>query len=195
MGFTDTDLVKMGLVLDHKTGRYVKKKATEPQVVNKAGNGHVPANIPGIFIPGNVPSKKNSKQIWWKTASATSKSTIKSYDKNGRRVTPFITSSKLVKTYQDEARVHYEKYRDYWIEITSGLELPLRVFFLFVRSTNQDFDFNNATQIITDMMTETGWHPDDASKYILPMPPLRNPAYYVSPKSPGVYINLYKTNK
>lgn len=120
-----------------------------------------------IFIPGNVPSSKNSKQ--W-------------------------TGSKLI--WSKPAREYRERTKWIWateanafIKKTAGVERPLVVGFFFVRDSARKFDFMNPSQTISDLMVSYGWIPDDNICEILPVPIKIGGEYYrIDKQNPGVYI-------
>lgn len=120
--------------------------------------------MPRIFIPGEVPSLKNSKV---KAAHGIFPSKavtkylqflgIRSYGKDG------------VKGYKDLGRINkfaacVEPMRDYPFEQPHPLGL------MFARKTRRDYDWINAAQIILDLLVAHGIFPDDSIKYIVPTP-------------------------
>ena len=129
-----------------------------------------------IFIPGNICSSKNSKQI------------LQIYKKNNQGKRPIIADSKLVKKYKEEHKdIYTEKAKNYHNIISKRkLTLPLFVGLYFIRKTTHRFDGNNASQIITDLMTKYKWHNDDDmnNMTILPL------GYHKDKDNAGVYIFL-----
>lgn len=170
---------KFGFIKDSKTGMYKKREAEVPKGTvsgkpasrNLSFKGH-------IFIPGNVPSSKNSKQIFQK--------------KINEKQIPFITDSKLTKAYKKDTVSHWLKYKSYFHELIKDMEPPYIIEFTFIRSSKRKFDFNNANHVCTDLMATHGWVEDDHMDLILPIPKLIAPHYYVSPKNPGVWITVKK---
>lgn len=125
-----------------------------------------------IFIPGNVPSLKNSKQ--W----------IPKIKK--------LIPSKTVQKYLE----HYEKYwsteRQNFLEKIKGLEKPYKVGFYFMRKTRHKFDWINAVQICQDLMVKHKWIEDDDCDNILPFPvhPGHIGGYCYNKENPGVIIAI-----
>jgi len=176
MAFTEADLRSMGL--EKRTdGSYAKKKKTtatekKKEPVKTKRTGH-------IFIPGHVPSLKNSKRI------------LQRNGKDGRKI-PFIASSAAVMKYKKETKKDYDRYRNVFHSLLRDLHPPYYVEFYFIRKTRHKFDFNNANHMVTDMMVEHGWLLDDDIDTILPLPPLNQPIYEHSKTNPGVWITVKK---
>jgi hypothetical protein len=116
------------------------------------------------FIPGNVPSSKNSKQ--W----------------TGR----FLVMSKTMKTYVKNTADFWALYAADFQRKTKDLPKPLRVEFQFVRDSRRKFDYINPAQTVQDLMTEHGWIVDDNCDEIVPvfLP------YKYDPSSSGVFISV-----
>jgi len=139
------------------------------------------------FIPGSVPSGKNSRII----------------SKN-RRASSF--PSKALATYlkatkhlwDDESLIaHFRK-------IVVSLEKPIVIRIHFVRKTKQKYDWVNMVQTVQDLIVRNGWIEDDNVEEMLPMPYEINGMYNtISKEDPGVYIAILlkdnivkpKTNK
>lgn len=127
-----------------------------------------PDFIPGkIFIPLNVPSKKNSKKII----------TLK----NGKRK---VVSSDACKKYEKAAARDYRRNAVIFRELTKDLKPPYTIFFKLIRKTKQRFDYNNIIQAVQDLMVEHEWLEDDNADFILPIPI----QYEVDKNNPGVFI-------
>ena len=120
-----------------------------------------------IFIPGNVPSSKNSKiwtgkrLIWSKTATQYVKDTEKYW-----------------KEYSNVFNLEY-----HWR--TEGLK-PLKVSFKFIRGSKHKFDYVNPLQTVLDLMVRYKWIPDDNADIILPI----FEPYEYSKDNPGVVIKI-----
>jgi hypothetical protein len=114
-----------------------------------------------LFIPGNVPSSKNSNQWTGK----------------------FLVKSKTTRKYISNTE-------DYWMTLrTSFQELftsknPLRVGLYFVRDSKRRFDYINACQIIADLMVKNYWIEDDNADFFLPV----FLGYSYAKQNTGVYI-------
>jgi len=136
-----------------------------------------------IFIPGEIPSLKNSKVMgkftpptvkkWLRTFG------ISSYNSRRKEVNYFV---KIPAKYNfKEICKQIADYKDY----------PLLMGFHFVRNSNRMWDFGNACQIIQDMMVAHDVIPDDNVNYLLPFPMLREGKYWsYSKDTPGVYIRI-----
>lgn len=187
MGMSTEEFKQFGLKKDEKTGMYKKEKAEKPKAKPFSSfKGH-------IFIPGNVPSAKNSKRIFFKYGGSMNgkvKCTM-----NGKPASPFITDSLLTEKYRKETQADWLRYKSYFHELVKNMEPPYIVEFTFVRSSKRGFDFNNANHICTDLMATHGWVEDDNMDNVLPIPKLKGQSYYVSPKSPGVWITVKQINQ
>lgn len=139
-----------------------------------------------VFIPGRIPSLKNSKVMgrfhsksvikWLRTFG------ISSYNSRQKRILFF---KKIEKQYDI-------------IEICSPLvgynKYPIKMGFHFVRwNKGGNWDFNNSNHIITDLLTALDIIPDDNVNYILPFPLEINNSYWSYDKdNPGVIIKILK---
>lgn len=123
-----------------------------------------------IFIPGNVPSSKNSKRI------------IRL--KNGDRK---IINSKYVFDYHKATRVYWEQYRGEFLKATMPLDKPMKIEFQFARLTRRKFDFVNLAQLPLDLMTTYKWIEDDDFNNVVPV---FNPEVIFDKENPGLYIKV-----
>lgn len=118
-----------------------------------------------IFIPGNVPSSKNSR-VW-----------------TGR----FLVGSKSTQKYVKETEMIYFSLAKKFRKITNNLQKPLAVEFEFVRDSKRKFDYINPLQTVQDLMVRSGWIDDDSCEYIIPF----FKPYRIDKNNPGVYIYIY----
>jgi Holliday junction resolvase RusA-like endonuclease len=140
-----------------------------------------------IFIPGNVPSSKNSR-INTKHGSFASK-TVKTY-LNSLGIQSYSSSKKLVKGYVNKPNL-IESLREDFLKQTSGKELPLEIGFHFVRGTRHKFDFHNIVQVILDLMTAHDLIIDDNMDCIIPFAlKIEGNFYSVDKNYPGVWIKI-----
>lgn len=167
----------------HRKGNKEKRKVLDGDNKRGAKNGEE-SSIPvynredtSIWIAYNVPSKKNSKRILYKTG------------KNGRKH-PFIGSSLLVKEYEKVTAMAYAAHAKEFRRMAEGKKLPLIVQMTFVRSSKRRIDFNNISQVICDLMQEYEWIEDDNMDHLIAIPPLEPPHYYIDKFNPGVKIEV-----
>jgi hypothetical protein len=124
------------------------------------------------FIPIDVPSSKNSKQIVM----------------HGKK--RLIISSAVTQAYKRKTGIIYRSYarefRSAVDDITDGENYPVHVEFYFVRKTLRKFDYINMAQIVQDMMVAAQWLPDDNCDYIIPV----FAGHEKDSKNPGVRIKL-----
>ena len=117
-----------------------------------------------IFIPGNVPSSKNSR-INTKHGSFASK-TVKAY-LNSLGIQSYSSSKKIVKGYVTREN-EFEKLREQFEKALLNKGFPVLICFHFVRDSKRLFDFGNATEIIFDLLTAHDIIPDDNVSFIFP---------------------------
>ena len=116
------------------------------------------------FIPGNVPSSKNSRRWTGKY---------------------FIASKTVMKYRKDTSKV-YKKHTASFHKEFSKYELPVYVHFTFIRGTRHKFDYINPAQTVQDDMTKHGWIEDDNCEFIIPC----FEEYKYDKENPGVIIEI-----
>ena len=119
------------------------------------------------FIPGNVPSSKNSK-VWTGKFLVWSK-TARKYVKDTERY--WISYSEI---FQTEVLAVYKE------------TLPIKVSFKFIRGTKHKFDYPNPLQTVLELMVTYRWIPDDNADVILPV----FEQYEYDKENPGVVITI-----
>lgn len=122
-----------------------------------------------IFINGNVPSSKNSKQfVTFKTGKKMliNSETVRNYMKN----------------HCDEWWENSSKFK----EMIKGKEKPYRIGFYFIRDSKRKFDYINAAQLPLDLMQDYGWIDDDDVNNVIPV----FLGYEVDKENPGVRIEI-----
>lgn len=117
-----------------------------------------------IFIPGNVPSSKNSKQWTGK----------------------FLVWSKSAQKYVKDTAPKWKAFATMFKLSAEGIELPLYVEFEYHRKSKHQFDYVNPTQTILDLMKKFGWIEDDNADIIIPV----FKPYVYDKENPGVYITI-----
>ena len=140
-----------------------------------------------IFIPGNVPSSKNSR-INTKHGSFASK-TVKSY-LNSLGIQSYSSSKKLVKGYVNKPNL-IESLREDFLKQTSGKELPLEIGFHFIRDSKRKFDFHNIVQVVLDLLTAHDIIIDDNMDCVIPFAlKIESKFYSVNKEQSGVWIKI-----
>lgn len=140
-----------------------------------------------IFIPFNVPSLKNSKVKTSRGIFASptvkkylSKLGIQRYSSGRKEVVGYVKKPNLF----EELRVEFEKQ-------LKGKKEPFKIGFHFVRDSKRSFDFNNANQIIADLLVAHNIIEDDNMNFFLPIPlEIEGRAYTIDRENPGVYIKI-----
>lgn len=151
-----------------------------------------------IFIPGNVISLKNSKQILFmpkKNQEAKGPITSIRYYKGGGKkfVVPFIAESDAAKKYKKNTAAAYQMMRSNFHKMIEGLEKPYYVQLTFLRASNISFDYGNMTEIVADCMVAHEWLEDDNCSIVLFDPPKPPEVPYIyNPKNPGVLIKVMR---
>jgi len=116
------------------------------------------------FIPGNVPSSKNSRR--WTGKYFIASKTVMKYRKE---------TEKLFKADTVSFHKEFSKY-----------ELPVYVHFTFIRGTRHKFDYINPAQTVQDDMVKHGWIEDDNCEFIIPC----FEEYKYDKENPGVIIEI-----
>ena len=127
-----------------------------------------------IFIPINVPSSKNNKQIVYR----------------GRRA--FLINGKLTTRYIKNTASTWKLHKPLFLNMINGLQKPYIIGFHFVRDSKRKWDFINACQTTQDIMTSMGWILDDNLDVMFPVPfQIDGRWYSVDKDKPGVYIKVF----
>ena len=105
-----------------------------------------------IFIAGNTPSSKNSKQFV----------TLKNCKK-------LLLNSKIVRKYIDKSEMDWRFNKTEFFKMLKGKEKPYKIELYFIRDSRRKFDYINAAQIIFDLMQEYGYIEDDDSTNVIPI--------------------------
>jgi len=141
-----------------------------------------------IFIHGEVPSSKNSKEIGYIFLKGTQSSNIMARVRgNLRPVRLNLNSSKATKRYMKERMTEYSLKKSEFQKKLKNFEAPYRVVFSFVRKTKRKFDYINAAQIVQDMMVYTGWLEDDNCEILVPY----FEKWQHDKLNPGVFISIF----
>lgn len=155
-----------------------------------------------IWIPGNVPSLKNSKV---KTkAGIFSSPTVNKYIRS-LGIQAFSSSKKTVKGYVDPNRPNqFEALRPQFEEMLARKAgLPIFIGYHQVRGSKRLFDFSNSVEILQDLFTAHDFIEDDNVKFVFPVPMtrdgrlpnidnIRNEHWYtVDKERPGVFIKIF----
>jgi Holliday junction resolvase RusA-like endonuclease len=123
-----------------------------------------------FFIPGPVPSSKNSRVM---TRSG------------------LFIASKATQKYRKTSAAYWLMYKPEFKAELSKMSKPIIIGMHFVRGSRHKWDFINPAQTIQDEMTKAGWIDDDNVEEILPVPLYidGSPWSYDKDK-PGVYIAI-----
>ena len=105
-----------------------------------------------IFIAGNTPSSKNSKQFV----------TLKT----GKKL---LLNSKTVQNYIKDSKADWLINKNEFFKMLKGKNKPYKIELYFIRDSKRKFDYINAAQIIFDLMQEYEYIEDDDSTNIIPI--------------------------
>jgi len=154
-----------------------------------------------IFIPGNIPSLKNSKV---KTSRGIFSSPTVSKFLRSIGIQEFNSRKKTVKGYVDPNKPNqFEALRSTFISMKSGKDDPIIIGYHQVRNSKRLFDFSNSVELVQDLMTAHDFIEDDNVKYVFPVPmsidgklinplnPREFPLYSVDKENAGVWIKLF----
>lgn len=123
-----------------------------------------------IFIPGNVPSSKNSRMM----------------TKSGLLIKPPLCF-KYEKATKDIFVEKSKEFREYVGEIDKPLFIRLH----FVRDSKRRCDFHNLTQFIADLLVKNGWIEDDNMNQVFFVPyKIEGKWYSVDKENCGVWIKV-----
>ena len=122
-----------------------------------------------IYLKGNVPSSKNSKQ--W----------------TGKKLIP----SKTVENYLEQYEIQYKLKANEFKELIKNKKPPYYIGFYFIRNSKRKFDYNNLTQLPQDLMVKYKWLEDDNADYIVPI----GLGYTVNKAKAGLIITVLDTKE
>ena len=125
-----------------------------------------------IFIPGNVPSSKNSRMM----------------TKSG-----LLIKSPLCFKYEKATKdIFVEKSKEFR-EYVGEIDKPLFIRLHFVRDSKRRCDFHNLTQFSADLLVKNGWIEDDNMNQVFFVPyKIEGKWYSVDKENCGVWIKVYQ---
>lgn len=138
------------------------------------------------YIPGNVPSLKNSK-IKTSRGIFPSKTVMKYLRELG--IKRYSTKDKIVEEFAKKPNLFRESLINF--PKLQPNDYPLIIGFHFIRKTKADFDFNNATQIIQDLLVAHNFIIDDSLRHLIPEVLVHDSRYYsIDKEKAGVIIQV-----
>ena len=137
-----------------------------------------------IFIPGDVMSKKNSKQIIPKIAKKDGK--IVYTEKGDPKINKIIISSKQVADYERATKNYWLILKNEFLSQVRDKPKPYRIEFHFVFSGKRERDYINMAQLPLDLMQEYQWLEKDDMDNVLPV----FKPYSIDRFNPGTYIKI-----
>lgn len=154
-----------------------------------------------IFVPGNIPSLKNSKV---KTSKGIFHSPTVSKFIRSLGIQHFNSRKKEIKGYKDPLRPNkFEALRSKFEKMREGKDDPIIIGYHQIRNSKRLFDFSNSVELVQDLLTAHDFIEDDNVKYVFPVPmsidgklinptnPREFPLYSVDKENAGVWIKLF----
>ena len=117
-----------------------------------------------IFIPGNVPSSKNSKRWTGK----------------------YLINSKTVMNYIKNTKDVWLENKDCFLSMIENKEMPYTISFKFIRNSRRKFDYINPAQTVQDLMVKYDYIEDDNCDCMVPC----FEQYEYNKEQPGVIIKI-----
>lgn len=135
----------------HKVFSDGKDVVIKEKVNNSTDFTHKP--VTEWFIPGEVPSKKNSRQ---------------NFVRGGKQVS---IPSKRHEEYVNATKMYYNTFGIEFRNTFKRLELkyPVHISMTFIRGSKRRFDYCNAAQTIEDLIVRNGWIEDDSADHLVPV--------------------------
>jgi hypothetical protein len=105
-----------------------------------------------ITIYGNVPSSKNSKQLF----------------KNRNTGKLFVAKSDLCLEYIKKTELQWIANKKMFDKMFKGCKKPLEIRMKFIRDSKRKADYINLAQLPLDLMVKYEWIPDDNYNEVIP---------------------------
>ena len=140
-----------------------------------------------VFIPGNVPSSKNSKVMTSKGIFV-SKTVRRYLQKIG--VKGYSVRLKTVENYKIRLNL-FEQAVAPMRDFLSTKQPPHMISFYFVRATRHKFDFLNIAQIVADLLVAHRVIEDDDMTNLIPVPHIINCQWFhYNKENPGCWLDF-----
>lgn len=169
---------------------YKKAEIMEPksynEVLDKLRERQKEGKI--IYITGNCPSSKNSKEIIQQPTKLSMCHKMPLYkvgevwhcsechQKADRKFIPRLVMSKLCQKYIDTTRPQWDHNREKFLKLIEGQKKPIYLGVYAIRESAHRFDFINMCQIFLDIMAyhkegeqDNRWIADDNTNEIIPV--------------------------
>lgn len=155
-----------------------------------------------IFLSGDVPSSKNSKEIgFFFVKEGETSNWFFNMKGTLRGIRPTLRSSEVTEAYVKMIVPQIINNKKRFKELVEGKPNPLVIQLHFVRKTHGRWDFHNLVQAVADSISgsywkhdkqiphiATQWIKDDDVSNALFIPPLTGEVYTVDKTRPGVWI-------
>ena len=144
-----------------------------------------------IFIPGNVPSSKNSKV---KCSRGIFHSPAVRHYLQKIGVSKYSVTRRTVENYKTRPNLFEAAVLPVKEKMLSHavLPIPLIVGMYFIRDSKRNFDWLNIAQITCDLLVAHQVIPDDSMNVFVPFPILRDGRWYhIDKTKPGCILSFY----
>lgn len=133
-----------------------------------------------FFIPGNVPSSKNSRN------------SVSYVDKVTGQKKTLVIAAKAVQKYRANTSPFWSINKHDFKKAVATLSKPYYVGFYFIRGSRHLWDKINPEQTVQDEMKKHGWIEDDDVANLCPCPLFMNGEFWTYNKEyPGVLIVVF----
>lgn len=152
-----------------------------------------------IFIPGNVPSVKNTKS--YTSHGVFHSKTVKKYlQKIGvKHYRPREMKNRKTGVIKPKLEEHKKQPNFFKLSVGNyfdNITYPALIGVHFIRGTRHAADFHNLCQIIFDLLSAHDFIEDDDMSHVIPIPLfIDGKAFTFGKENPGVYIKIIKKKK
>lgn len=127
-----------------------------------------------VFIPGNVPSSKNSRMPHPKIKGC---------------IIPSSQTSAYYRNTEDHWNLNSMAFRYNWDKF--AVRKPWPIYIGFVRADKRRYDWINPVQCVMDRMVKFNWIDDDDVSNVIPFPARIDGSFHeVNAYTAGVYIKI-----
>lgn len=157
-----------------------------------------------IWLPKNVPSSKNNREIgYYFLNPADNSNWFIKIGEQFRKIRPTLRSSDRTEAYVKHIAPFLIENRRKFQELIKDLPKPYFIELHFVRDSRHKYDFINACQILADCFTGSYWKndkqiplngirwlEDDDCDNVYFLPPCSQPHYSLDKANPGVWLTV-----
>jgi len=115
-----------------------------------------------IYLPGNVPSLKNTKRVFRNR----------------------LIDCKRIREYKKYIEPYFIQHKEKFTDMLEDKLTPYHIHFQFIRDSRRKFDYGNVIHILADLMVTYEWIEDDNADIFVPV----FEPYTYKKNNGGVYI-------